>query len=111
MNPHNSRKKAALIIVLCLLPMMGALAQQHKKNDEKPIQVINTVSNHNFIEFPGGEFPLPRILIVNGHWYFYWSTHKAIQSGNFIMKNGNLVPTGGGTISLDLSITSHLVYL
>jgi F-type H+-transporting ATPase subunit a len=101
-----------VIILLVALPVFGAFSQTHKNSegDQKPIQVVNTVSNHYAFEYPGGTVQLPRILIANGHWYFYRNTRRAVQSGDFVQKNGELVPAAGGTISLDLSITSHLLY-
>jgi F-type H+-transporting ATPase subunit a len=102
--------QVGLITILVFLPVFGAFSQTRTKSKEKPIQVVNTVSNHNALEYPGGWIPLPRILLANGHWYVYGSTQKAVQSGNFTQKNGALLPTAGGTITLDLSITSHLIY-
>ncbi|HYW36044.1 MAG TPA: F0F1 ATP synthase subunit A [Balneolaceae bacterium] len=103
-----------LLVLLCFclfLPLR--LAAAGKKGDQannNPIQVVSVVKNHNKFEYPGGWVPLPRILLANGHWYFFKSTTQAIKSGKFTEKNGELVPANGGDIDLDLSITSHLIY-
>ena len=87
---------------------------------EPVIDVMGTVADHDYFKVPkfinGGKLYLPRI--------FYWetaegeaqlsayvSTKKALASDEFIETDeGAIVPAGGGSIKVDLSITSHLVY-
>ncbi len=105
------RLLVVLFICLFMTPVLNASVQQtEEESGGNPIQVVSTVSNHNAFEYPGGTVQLPRILDVNGRWYFYRNTRAAVQSGKFIKKNGALVPANGGEITLDLSITSHLLY-
>lgn len=106
------RLLVTLLIFLFIAPALKASEQEHEESGA-PIDVVGTVSNHNELEYPGGHVPLPRILIVEGSWtpYFFWSTEQAVESDAFAEHDGELVATGGKNISLDLSITSHLVYV
>ncbi len=92
-------------------------ADQAEGEDEPVIDVMGTVLDHNYLKTPFGKIYLPRI--------FYWedatgetqvsifsSTKKAEESSEFeVVDDGALVPSGGGNIILDLSITSHLVFV
>lgn len=102
-----------LITVFIVLFITPVLKASEKKAEEggSPIDVIGTVSNHHELEYPGGHLPLPRIFLVDGHWYIYGSTESAVESGKFEEHDGALVPANGSGITLDLSITSHLVYV
>src|SRR5699024_3809472 len=80
-------------------------------NSKSSIDVMGQVLDHNSITVPGYEIPLPRILLMNGEWYFYKSTKSAVGSGEFKMVDEGLVPVDGSEITLDLSITSHLVFV
>ena len=75
-----------------------------------PIDVIGQVQDHNYISTPLGEFPLPRIILADGQLFLYPNTDAAIESGQFQEVDHELAYTGAGTITLDLSITSHLFY-
>src|SRR5699024_6390700 len=76
-----------------------------------PIDVMGQVRDHHYLTVAGYEVPLPRILLVEGQWYFFGSTDSAVASGEFIEKNHQLIPTDGRGISIDLSVTSHLMYV
>src|SRR5699024_3254284 len=67
--------------------------------------------DHNVLTLPGYQMPLPRIFLVDGQWYFYKSTESAIASGQFVEQEGALVPADGSEITIDMSITSHLIYV
>lgn len=79
--------------------------------EEKIIDVMGKVSDHDYLEVLGAKFYLPRILIVDGEPHFYPNTNSAIESGEFIMEDGSLVRSDGKPVSLDMSITSHLMYV
>ncbi|MGD8747871.1 MAG: F0F1 ATP synthase subunit A [Balneolaceae bacterium] len=91
--------------------MLKASEQEAQESGGAPIDVVGTVSNHNELEYPGGHLELPRIFLVDGEWYFYGSTESALESAKFVEKGHQLVPADGKEITLDLSITSHLVYV
>lgn len=102
-----------LITTLILFTVVSSIQASEDSSEESggaPIDVTGKVQDHNYIEFAGLKIQLPRILLVDGDWYFYSSTESAIESGNFIEENHTLVPADGSEITLDLSITSHLVY-
>jgi F-type H+-transporting ATPase subunit a len=73
--------------------------------------VVGKVTNHDYFEVPWGKIYLPRILLVDGSWYFYSTTNSAIESGEFTEGEEGLVRADGAPITLDMSITSHLLYL
>lgn len=79
--------------------------------EEKIIDVMGKVSDHDYLEVVGTKIYLPRILIVDSEPYFYSTTNSAIESGEFMMEDGALVRADGEPVSLDLSITSHLMYV
>lgn len=99
------------LIVFTVVPAVFA-SQENPQEDSggAPIDVTGKVQDHNYVEVAGMKIQLPRILLVDGNWYFYFSTQSAIESGEFVSEEGALVPAGGGEITLDMSITSHLVY-
>lgn len=106
------RPLLTLLILLFATSSLRAYQEQHSEEESKdiPIDVVGKVQDHNYLNVAGYHLELPRILLVNGEWYFYGSTHAAVESGNFVEENHSLVPADGSEISLDLSITSHLMY-
>lgn len=108
----SRRLLVTLLIFLFITPALKA-SEQESEDSGAPINVVGTVSNHNELEFPGGHIPLPRILFLEGESspYFFWSTEQAIESGSFEEHEGSLVATNGKKITVDMSITSHLVYV
>ncbi|WP_372638988.1 F0F1 ATP synthase subunit A [Fodinibius sp.] len=100
----------SLLIFFCVIPFVKA-AETDEQSSDSPIDVIGKVVDHHYLDLPGYELHLPRILLVDGEWYFYSSTQAALDSGAFVEEDGALVPAGGGEISLDMSITSHLMYV
>ncbi len=105
---------AAIILAFC--PSIQAMQHAEPEHVEEateegaPIDVMGQVRNHNYLTVAGAHIPLPRILLAGGEWYFYPSTEAAVESGNFIVDHHVLMPANGGEITLDLSITSHLMY-
>src|SRR5699024_1797549 len=104
------RIAVTLLIVLFVTPLLHA-QETGDANSKSSIDVMGQVLDHNSITVPGYEIPLPRILLMNGEWYFYKSTKSAVGSGEFKMVDEGLVPVDGSEITLDLSITSHLVFV
>lgn len=88
-------------------------------NDEEPvIDVMGTVADHDYIKVPklinGGKVYLPRLIFWedaegNSQFSAFANSKKAVESGMFEKVDEVLAPIGG-TITLDMSITSHLVY-
>lgn len=87
--------------------------------EEPVLDVMGTVVDHDYLKAPnfinGGKIYLPRILFwkdAQGVTQFnmFANTKKAVESGIFTDTDYVLAPADGGQITLDLSITSHLVY-
>ena len=99
-----------LLIFLFIAPILHA-EQSGTEDSGSPIDVIGKVVDHNTLALPGYDMPFPRILLVDGEWHFYSSTSAAVASGEFAKQDQALVPANGSEITLDMSITSHLVYV
>jgi F-type H+-transporting ATPase subunit a len=89
------------------------------KENEPILDVMGTVVDHYYIKVPqginGGYLYLPRIIFWENaegenKFSFFRNTKKAVASGLFNESNYMLIPSAGGHVKLDLSITSHLVY-
>lgn len=98
-------------LLFLISPFVIAADQTSESSGEAPIDVTGKVVDHHYVELVGAKIYLPRILLVDGEWHFYSSTDKAVDSGEFVEEEGALVPAGGGEVTLDMSITSHLVYV
>lgn len=84
--------------------------QSAETEKDIPIDVMGKVQDHHYLDVAGYHLYLPRIMVVEGDWYFYGNTESAIASGEFIEQDGSLVPADGREMTIDLSITSHLMY-
>lgn len=100
-----------LLLIFFFTPLTHASEKAAKSSEGAPIDVVGKVVDHHELAVLGYHIPLPRIMLVDGEWYFYGSTESAVESGNFVMKEGSLVPSSGAQITLDMSITSHLMYV
>ncbi len=104
------------VIILTICPSVQSAQQAEPEHttapveEGAPIDVMGQVRNHNFLTVAGNHIPLPRIFLIEGEWFFYLTTEAAVESGNFILEHHTLIPAAGGEITLDLSITSHLIY-
>ncbi|MDX1587019.1 MAG: F0F1 ATP synthase subunit A [Balneolaceae bacterium] len=104
------------LILFTVVPTIQAAQESAQENQEAeseqemPIDVIGKVQDHHYLDVAGYHLYLPRILLVEGDWYFYSSTESAIESGEFVEQEGSLVPADGRELTLDFSITSHLMY-
>jgi len=90
-------------------------ADADTEGEEPVLDVLGTVSDHDYIKHPFGKLYLPRIIVwenAEGSTQFnmFANTKKAVASGVFADSEGVIVPADGGSITLDLSITSHLIY-
>lgn len=101
-----------IFIIFCIAPSLKA-SEQEADDSGAPIDVVGTVANHYQIEYPGGHLELPRILLMQDSWVpqYFVSTEEAIESGKFVKKDGDLVAVGSNKVVIDLSITSHLIYV
>jgi len=99
------------LLVLFFTPVTQASEKSAQDSDGAPIDVVGKVVDHHELAVLGMHIPLPRIMLVEGEWYFYGSTDAAVESGEFVMDHGALVPASGAAITLDMSITSHLMYV
>ncbi|MDX1667149.1 MAG: F0F1 ATP synthase subunit A [Saprospiraceae bacterium] len=100
-----------VLILLLASPSLIAADQNVQESQEAPIDVVGKVQDHNYLTTAFGDIPLPRILLVEGDWYAFWNTHQAVESGYFVEENHRLIPADGREITLDMSITSHLMYV
>lgn len=98
-------------ILLVLNP--SALANQSvpEEADEPVIDVMGKVVDHDYLEVLGAKIYLPRIFIVEGSLHVYTNTQSALGSGEFQRVEGAIVRADGAPVSLDMSITSHLMYV
>ena len=75
------------------------------------IDILGKTADHDYFETAFGKLYLPRIFVVNGEFSFYSSTKEALASGDFLESEAGIIRADGELIDLDLSITSHLVYV
>ncbi|MEX0904315.1 MAG: F0F1 ATP synthase subunit A [Balneolaceae bacterium] len=108
-------RRFAVTILFLLASYSVLIASQSENtnsdNGESIIDVMGKVVDHDYVELPFTKIYLPRILLVDGDWYFYSNTQSAIDSGEFVMEDSELVRADGAGISLDMSVTSHLIYV
>ena len=117
MTMFQALRRVFLTLLFLSISTSNTFAADQAEGEEEPIiDVMGTVLDHDYFKTPFGKIYLPRI--------FYWedaegqaqlsafaSTKKAVASENFeLSEAGAVVPVNGGHISLDLSITSHLIY-
>ncbi|MDZ7806554.1 MAG: F0F1 ATP synthase subunit A [Gracilimonas sp.] len=110
-------RRVFLTLLFLSVSTSNTFAADDDEGAQEPIiDVMGTVADHDYFKTPFGKVYLPRI--------FYWetaegktqlsaysSTKKAVKSDQFIEnEEGAIVPTDGGSIKIDLSITSHLIY-
>lgn len=100
------------IILFTVVPAIQASQESAQKDSGAPIDVTGKVQDHYYLEVAGLPISLPRIIFVEGDYLPQWyrSTEAAVESGKFIEENGSLVPADGSEITIDMSITSHLMY-
>ncbi len=100
------------LILLVLNPSVLANDATSDTDDAEPIvDVMGKVLDHDYLVVMGATIPLPRIFLVDGDWYFYPNTQSALDSGEFQRVEGSIVRSDGVPVSIDMSITSHLIYV
>ena len=105
-------RRVAAIVLLLLAYNPALIASDTSGDQESVIDVMGKVADHDYFELPfGAKVYLPRILLADGQWYFYSNTKGALESGEFVMSEAGLVRPDGATLTLDMSITSHLIYV
>ncbi|WP_138429349.1 F0F1 ATP synthase subunit A [Fodinibius saliphilus] len=99
------------LLILFFTPFSQASEKSAQDSEGAPIDVMGKVVDHNKVSTPFGYIHLPRILLVDGSFHVFSSTESAVASDEFVKKDGALLAVSGAPITLDLSITSHLVYV
>lgn len=114
-----------LLTAFTLSTSVNAKADEATAEQNESIDITKKLGDSNYLDF-GFKIPLPRILVSEGL-HFYASTYSAINKGPFIdvyyINNPDQLGTGplkpvtyslvredGTPITLDLSITKHLVW-
>lgn len=105
------RPLITLFLLLFFAPLTHASVDAEQGSDEAPIDVVGKVVDHHELAVLGAHIPLPRILLVDGSFYVYGSTESAAESEAFELHEGELVAAGGKHVTMDFSITSHLMYV
>ena len=107
------------LIVVLLMSQTSVLATKTVADDlgesESPIDIMGTVADHDYFTFFGTKLYLPRIFLwedANGKTQFstYKSTQNALASGEFEQVDHGIKPVNG-SILVDFSLTSHLIFL
>jgi F-type H+-transporting ATPase subunit a len=104
-------RRAAAIVLFLLAYSPDVVASDANNDQESVIDVMGKVSNHDYFELPWTKVYLPRIFLSDGDWFFYSNTKSAVESGEFEMSEAGLARTNGSAITLDMSISSHLIYV
>lgn len=105
-------RRLAVTILLLFVTNPGILAADADQDSEGTFDVMGKVLDHDYVEVVGVKVYLPRILYVDGSWYFYANTQSALDSGQFTeSEESGLIRSDGTPVTLDMSITSHLVYV
>ncbi|MGM0506485.1 MAG: F0F1 ATP synthase subunit A [Bacteroidota bacterium] len=95
---------------LLLFPVLSEA--QAAEESSSPIDVMGKVVDHDYLEVAGAKIYLPRIFYVDGSIHVYKSTYSALDSGEFVEdESGAIVRADGTPVSIDFSITSHLMYV
>lgn len=105
------RVVAAVLFLLVLNPVLLAADQTDSESEEPVIDVMGKVADHDYFETAFGKIYLPRILFVGTTPYLFSSTKSMLESGEFVETDEGLLRSDGAGVSLDMSITSHLIYV
>ncbi|MFU8860654.1 MAG: F0F1 ATP synthase subunit A [Cyclonatronaceae bacterium] len=124
---------ARFLFLLVLFTTLSTDSVRAAESDgsDNTIDILDKLSNHYYLDFkPVAKIELPRILWTNSGILFFSSTTSALNSGSGLTdrhylendlqykKNGliepvtyKLVHTDGSPLKLDLSLSSHLVWM
>jgi F-type H+-transporting ATPase subunit a len=110
MSRYLRRLSVTILLLFAINP--GLLAADTEESSDGSFDIMGKVLDHDYVEVVGMKVYLPRILLVDGEWYFYANTKSALESGEFMQtEEAGLVRSDGAQIALDMSITSHLIYV
>lgn len=103
---------AAVLFLLVLNPVLLAADQTETESEEPVIDVMGKVVDHDYLEVLSFKIYLPKILFVDDTPtpYVYSSTKSMLESGEFTEVDGVVVRADGTPVSLNMSITSHLMF-
>ncbi len=113
MRPFLRRLLLTLLILTTGISLTNASESAAEKEDENRVDILSKVQNHykwDLSPLPFGEVELPRIFLYDSQLYVYGSTTAATASETFTTKDHQVVPADGGHITLDLSISTHLLF-
>ncbi len=102
---------APLLFSFLFLLTTDLIAAGSSEQSGAPIDILGMVADHDYLEVAGKKVYLPRILYVDGSFHFYPNTHSALESGEFLLRDGVMIRADGEPVSIDFSITSHLMYV
>lgn len=102
-----------LVTLIILFPVSTELlAADQDESSESPIDVMGKIQDHDYLEVAGLHINLPRIFLVDGQFFVYASTESALASGEFIESDDHSIVKSDGTpLTIDFSITSHLMFV
>lgn len=101
-----------IALALLMISLSTVLYAAEESGDSVTPDFLGKVADHDYLEVGPIKVYLPRIFLVDGEWYFYSNTKSAIASGNFIqdVETHSITTSDGKPITIDFSITSHLMY-
>ncbi|NBB77117.1 MAG: F0F1 ATP synthase subunit A [Bacteroidetes bacterium] len=111
MSQNLRRVAFTALLLLIFTPVLNAADSSEEEGGS--IDLMGKVLNHDYVELPGGyNLYLPQIYYVDGDLYFYGNTKSALESSEFVENSdGAMIRADGTPITINLSISSHLVYV
>ncbi len=109
-------RRVFLTLLFLAINHVNILAADAASGEDEPVlDVMGTVSDHDYLKVPWGKIYLPRLVVwedAEGTTNFdaAINTKALIEKGNFEDVDGVAVPVDGGSVVIDFSITSHLIY-
>jgi F-type H+-transporting ATPase subunit a len=100
-----------LPLLFLFLNTPGLVAADESGESESSIDVMGKVSDHDYLEVLNQKIYLPRIFMVGGQFYIYANTESALSSGEFVEGENGIIRADSTPITIDFSITSHLMYV
>jgi F-type H+-transporting ATPase subunit a len=95
MSQYLRRLTVTILFLLAINPSVLA-AEASEGSDDGALDVVGKALNHDYLELPGTKIYLPRILLVDGDWYFFANTNSAVESGQFVRsEEGGLLRSDG----------------
>lgn len=104
-------RRLLLILLIAVTYSPALTGADSSESSESPIDVMGKVLDHDYLEIAGQKIYLPRIFYLDGRFHFFSNTSAAIGSGEFVERDGVIVRADGTPVSIDFSLTSHLMYV